>query len=40
MEFTNEVEKETAPIYKKISNVLPEVEWPTFGHRISIELIN
>ena len=31
MEFTNEVEKETAPIYKKISNVLPEVEWPTFA---------
>ena len=31
MEFTNEVEKATAPIYKKISNVLPEVEWPTFA---------
>jgi len=31
MEFTNEVEKETAPIYKKISKVLPEVEWPTFA---------
>jgi quinolinate synthase len=31
MEFTNEVEKATAPIYKKISKVLPEVEWPTFA---------
>ena len=31
MEFTNEVEKATAPIYKKISNVLPEVERPTFA---------
>ena len=31
MEFTNEVKKATAPIYKKISKVLPEVEWPTFA---------
>ena len=31
MEFTNEVERATAPIYKKISKVLPEVEWPTFA---------
>ena len=31
MEFTNEVEKATAPIYKKISKVLPEVVWPTFA---------
>ena len=31
MEFTNEIEKATAPIYKKISKVLPEVEWPTFA---------
>ena len=31
MEYTNEVEKATAPIYKKISKVLPEVEWPTFA---------
>ena len=31
MEFTNEVEKATAPIYRKISKVLPEVEWPTFA---------
>ena len=31
MEFTNEVAKATAPIYKKISKVLPEVEWPTFA---------
>ena len=31
MEFTNEVEKATAPIYKKISKVSPEVEWPTFA---------
>ena len=31
MEFTNEVAKATAPIYKKISKVLPEIEWPTFA---------
>ena len=31
MEFTNEVAKATAPIYKKISKVLPEVVWPTFA---------
>ena len=31
MEFTNEVAKATAPIYRKISKVLPEVEWPTFA---------
>ena len=31
MEFTNEVEKATAPIYRKISKVLPEFEWPTFA---------
>ena len=31
MEYTNEVEKAPAPIYKKISKVLPEVEWPTFA---------
>ena len=31
MEFTNEVEKATEPIYRKISKVLPEVEWPTFA---------
>ena len=31
MEFTNEVKKATAPIYRKISKVLPEIEWPTFA---------
>ena len=31
MEFTNEIEKATAPIYKKISSVMPEIEWPTFA---------
>ena len=31
MEFTNEVERATAPIYRKISKVLPEDEWPTFA---------
>jgi len=31
MEFTNEVKRATAPIYRKISKVLPEVEWPTFA---------
>ena len=27
MEFTQEVKKATDPIYKKISKVLPEIEW-------------
>jgi len=27
MEFTNEIKIATAPIYKKISKVLPEIEW-------------
>ena len=31
MEFTNEIKKATAPIYRKISKVLPEIEWPTFA---------
>ena len=31
MEFTNEVEIATAPIYRKISKVLPQIEWPTFA---------
>ena len=31
MEFTNEIENATAPIYKKIAKVLPEIEWPTFA---------
>ena len=28
MEFTPEVKKATSSIYKKISKVLPEIEWP------------
>ena len=28
MEFTTEIKKATAPIYQKISKVLPEIEWP------------
>ena len=31
MEFTSEIKKATAPIYNKISRVLPEIEWPTFA---------
>ena len=27
MEFTPEIKKATAPIYKKISKALPEIEW-------------
>ena len=27
MEFTSEIKKATAPIYRKISKVLPEIEW-------------
>ena len=27
MEFTTEIKKATEPIYKKISKVLPEIEW-------------
>jgi len=29
MEFTNQIKKATAPIYRKISRVLPEIEWST-----------
>jgi len=29
MEFTNQIKKATAPIYRKISKVLPEIEWST-----------
>tara|TARA_B100001123_G_scaffold319003_1_gene357597 strand:- start:1154 stop:2143 length:990 start_codon:yes stop_codon:yes gene_type:complete len=29
MEFTSEIKKATAPIYRKISKVLPEIEWST-----------
>ena len=38
MEFTAEVKKATDPIYKKISKVLPEIEWSTHApyiHRIN-----
>tara|TARA_Y100000591_G_scaffold328769_1_gene355976 strand:- start:236 stop:1225 length:990 start_codon:yes stop_codon:yes gene_type:complete len=31
MEFTTEIKKATAPIYKKISKALPEIEWPSFA---------
>ena len=27
MEFTQEIKEATDPIYKKISRVLPEIEW-------------
>jgi len=27
MEFTQEVQKTTDPIYQKISKVMPEIEW-------------
>jgi quinolinate synthase len=38
MEFTEEVKKATAPIYQKISKVLPEIEWSVHApyiHRIN-----
>ena len=38
MEFTTEVKKSTDPIYKKISKVLPEIEWST--HAPYIHKIN
>ncbi len=28
LEFTKEIEKNTAGIYQKIKSVVPEVEWP------------
>ena len=31
MEYTAEIKKATAPIYKKISKALPEIEWSTFA---------
>ena len=38
MEFTTEIKKATDPIYKKISKVLPEIEWPV--HAPYIHKIN
>ena len=31
LEFTKEIEKNTASIYQKIRSVLPEVEWPLYA---------
>ena len=36
--FTSEVERDTAHLYRKVSKVIPEVEWPVFApliHRIN-----
>ena len=38
MEFTAEIRKATDPIYQKISQVMPEIEWPT--HAPYIHKIN
>ena len=38
MEFTAEIRKTTDPIYKKISKVVPEIEWST--HAPYIHKIN
>ena len=38
MEFNQEVRKATDPIYKKISKVMPEIEWST--HAPYIHKIN
>jgi quinolinate synthase len=38
MEFTTEIKKATDPIYKKISKVLPEIEWSVYApyiHKIN-----
>ena len=38
MEFTQEVQKATDPIYQKISKVMPEIEWSVHApyiHRIN-----
>jgi quinolinate synthase len=38
MEFTQEVQKATDPIYQKISKVMPEIEWSVhapFIHKIN-----
>ena len=38
MEFTQEVQKATDPIYQKISKVMPEIEWSIHApyiHRIN-----
>ena len=32
MEFTQEVQKATDPIYKKISKVMPEIEYLFYFH--------
>ena len=38
MEFTQEVQKATDPIYQKISKVMPEIEWSVhapYVHKIN-----
>ena len=32
LEFTKEIEKNTAGIYQKIKSVVPALEWPLRGH--------
>jgi quinolinate synthase len=34
LEFTKEIEKNTAGIYQKIKSVVPALEWPLHAHYI------
>ena len=38
MEFTQEVQKATDPIYQKISKVMPEIEWSVHAPYIQVLL--
>ena len=35
LDYTDEVARETAPIYEKVASVIPEIEWPAFAPYIA-----
>ena len=35
LEYTPEVAEATAPIYARVSHVIPEIEWPVFAPKIA-----
>jgi len=34
-EYTSEIAAETAPLYEKVSRIIPEIEWPVFAPKIA-----
>ena len=35
LRYTSEIAAETAPLYARISHVVPEIEWPVFAPYVS-----